>query len=468
MSAPSPTDTIFAPATAPGRAGVAVLRISGPKAGAALKALAGALPSPRRATLARLRSPATGEALDHGLTLWFPGPASFTGEDCAELQIHGGPAIVAAVLEALGALEGLRLAAPGEFTRRAFDEGKLDLAQVEGLADLLAAETEAQRRAALRQLDGALGEACRGWSQRIAEALAFLEASIDFIDDELPPDVIARLRVKAAGVGAQIVKALGEARHGERLRQGWRVAILGAPNAGKSTLLNALSDRRAAIVSDRPGTTRDAIEVPVEIGGLPVTLIDTAGLRETADEIEREGVSRARELAASADLRIFLVAPDAPPPDDLFDFFASGDLILANKADLGAAAFEDVSRETPALPAPPLSVSLTNPAEAARVADRLKARILAGGADPAAALLTRARHREALERAAEALRRFDAMAAPLENLGAATDDESGLIAYPELAAEELRAALAALGAVTGRVGVEALLDIVFSEFCLGK
>ena len=450
-------DTIFAPATAPGRAGVAVIRLSGPRAGAALEALAGALPSPRRASLARLRHPQTREILDQGLALWFPSPASFTGEDCAELQIHGGPAILAALLEALASLEGLRLAAPGEFTRRAFDNGKLDLAQVEGLADLLAAETEAQRRAALRQLDGALGEACRGWSRRIAEALAFLEASIDFIDDELPPDVIVRMRVKAAGVGDEVARVLAQAAYGERLRLGWRVAILGAPNAGKSTLLNALSQRRAAIVSDRPGTTRDAIEVPVEIDGLPVTLIDTAGLRETEDEIEREGVSRARDLAAGADLRIFLIAPDAPAPNNVYDLFNPQDLILANKADLGAT---HVSRETPASPH---ALSLASSEGAAQAAALLKARILAGGADPAAALATRARHREALTFAAEALARFDALAAASE-----ADDAAGLIAYPELAAEELRAALAALGEVTGRVGVEALLDIVFSEFCLGK
>ena len=450
-------DTIFAPATAPGRAGVAVIRLSGPRAGAALEALAGALPSPRRASLARLRHPRTGEILDQGLALWFPSPASFTGEDCAELQIHGGPAILAALLEALASLEGLRLAAPGEFTRRAFDNGKLDLAQVEGLADLLAAETEAQRRAALRQLDGALGEACRGWSRRISEALAFLEASIDFIDDELPPDVIARMRVKAAGVGDEVARVLAQAAYGERLRLGWRVAILGAPNAGNSTLLNALAKRRAAIVSERPGATRDAIEVPVEIDGLPLTLIDTAGLRETEDEIEREGVKLAREAAASADLRIFLIAPDAPAPDDVYDLFNSQDLILANKADLGATP---VSRETPVAPH---AVSLASPEGAAQAAALLKARILAGGADPAAALATRARHREALTFAAEALARFDALAAASE-----ADDAAGLIAYPELAAEELRAALAALGEVTGRVGVEALLDIVFSEFCLGK
>ncbi|MDD2867110.1 tRNA uridine-5-carboxymethylaminomethyl(34) synthesis GTPase MnmE [Neomegalonema sp.] len=454
-------DTIFAPATAPGRAGVAVLRISGPRAGGALEALAGRLPSPRRATLADLRHPASGERLDQALALWFPAPASFTGEDVAELQIHGGPAILAALLEALGGLEGLRLATPGEFTRRAFDKGKLDLTQVEGLADLLAAETEAQRRAALRQLDGALGEACRGWSKRVSEALAFLEASIDFIDDELPPDVIARMRVKAAGVGAEIAAALAQAEHGERLRLGWRVAILGAPNAGKSTLLNALTQRRAAIVSDRPGTTRDAIEAAVEIDGLPVTLIDTAGLRETEDEIEREGVTRARELAAGADLRIFLLAPDAPPPENVFNLFLNGDLVLANKADLGPLPpLGDVSRET--IP-PPLPVSLRDPAGAVQVAALLKARILAGGADPSAALLTRARHKAALSLAAEALARFDDLAAQSE-----ADDAAGLIAYPELAAEELRAALAALGEVTGRVGVEALLDIVFSEFCLGK
>jgi tRNA modification GTPase len=281
------TETIFALATAPGRAGVAVVRVSGPKTALVLKAFTGNDSfRPRVASLRTLRDPRNREALDDALVLWFPGPRSFTGEDVAELHLHGGRAVVAGVVEALGALPGLRVAEPGEFTRRAFENGKLDLTAAEGLADLVDAETSAQRRQALRQMEGALGRVYEGWRERLTRALAHIEADIDFPDEDLPTGVADAVRPVLDTLVAEIQAHLEDGRRGERLREGLHIAIVGAPNAGKSSLLNALARREAAIVSARAGTTRDVIEVHLDLGGFPVVLADTAGLREAAsDEI---------------------------------------------------------------------------------------------------------------------------------------------------------------------------------------
>ncbi|MCA6297399.1 MAG: tRNA uridine-5-carboxymethylaminomethyl(34) synthesis GTPase MnmE, partial [Phenylobacterium sp.] len=295
-------DTIFAPATAPGRAAVAVVRLSGPRAGEALSALAGRRPAPRRAAVRKLKD-AVGRVLDEALVLWMPGPASYTGEDSAELHLHGGPAVVAGVLEALAGL-GLRLAEPGEFTRRAFENGRLDLAQAEGVADLIEAETEAQRRQALDQLDGALGRAREAWRSDLVEALALFEAAVDFPDEDLPEDVAARARPAIERLLTALKSALEGVERAERVRDGYAIALIGAPNAGKSTLLNALSRREAAIVTATPGTTRDVIEVTLQLAGYKVILADTAGLRDTLDEVEAEGVRRARRRAEAADLRL--------------------------------------------------------------------------------------------------------------------------------------------------------------------
>ncbi len=307
---PDPTrDTIFALSSGRGPAAIAVIRISGPRAGEALKALTGkALPAPRQAAFARIRDPHTKAVIDEALALWFPAPRSETGEDTAELQLHGGRAVIAATLAALGKLEGLRPAEPGEFTRRAFENGKLDLTAVEGLADLVEAETEGQRAQALRQMQGALGKLSESWRERLIRALALVEARIDFSDEaDVPEDLVQPALHLARALASEIEQALADGHRGERLREGLVVAIAGPPNAGKSTLLNRIAKREAAIVSPYAGTTRDVIEVHLDLGGLPVTLLDTAGIRETDDPVEMEGVRRARERAASADLVLWVV-----------------------------------------------------------------------------------------------------------------------------------------------------------------
>ena len=307
------TDTIYAPASAAGRAAIAVIRLSGPEAGPAMEALAGKLPPPRVARHVRLRDPASGEELDDAIALWFPAPHSVTGEDVAELHLHGSRGVLAAVMAVLGR-RGLRLAEPGEFTRRAFLNGKLDLTQAEAVADLAAAETEAQRRQALRQLDGRLGEIYRGWGERLLRLLAHLEAAIDFPDEELPPKIEAEVSEGSRRLAEEIESHLADGHRGERLRDGIAVAIVGPPNAGKSSLLNQLARREAAITSPIAGTTRDVIEVAIDLAGYPVVLADTAGLRDSADIVEQEGLRRALKRAEEAELRLFVF--DACRPGD--------------------------------------------------------------------------------------------------------------------------------------------------------
>jgi tRNA modification GTPase len=431
----------------------------------------------------RVRDPGTGETLDDGLALWFPGPRSATGEDVAELHLHGSRAVLAAVLSGLRRL-GLRLAEPGEFTRRAFLAGKLDLTQAEAIADLAAAETEAQRRQALRQLDGALGALYRGWGERLVRLLAHLEAAIDFPDEDLPPEIVSRVTADAAALAGEIEAHLADGHRGERLRDGIAIAIVGPPNAGKSSLLNHLARREAAITSPVAGTTRDVIEVAIDLAGYPVVLADTAGLRETADAIEREGLRRALRRAASAEIRLFVF--DAARPRDAEGASAwpgPGTILVANKVDLLSCPLSasPASRERVARPvwgepgegpgggavAHPLTPTLA-PDRGEGVSSRgaMPISALSGEGIPeliaalaarvseqyegAAPLLTRARHRAALEEAAAALRR--ALAAAL----------------PELRAEDLRLAWRSLGRITGRADVEDLLDVIFADFCLGK
>jgi tRNA modification GTPase len=442
-------DTIFALASAPGRAGVAVLRLSGPGAGNALHSLTGKVPPPRVAQRARFRDPGDGEAIDDGLALFFPAPRSFTGEEVAELHVHGSRAVVAALVEALARLPGLRPAEPGEFTRRAFENGKLDLTAAEGLADLVAAETSAQRRQALRQLEGELGRLYESWRERLLRALAYVEAEIDFPEEGLPSEIWARVRAEAQALRREIAAHLADDRRGERLREGVSVAIIGPPNAGKSSLMNALARRDVAITSATAGTTRDVIEVALDLEGYPVVLADTAGLREAADAIEEEGVRRARARAAAADFRLVVVDATRPEEARSLGRLAAGDaLVVANKIDLGPA---DAARWADALGAgPALRLSLlTGQGIAdllARLAAEMKMRLDPGGA----AVITRARHRAALADAAAALDRF------------------AIATLPELAAEDLRATTRALGRITGRVDVEDMLDIIFREFCIGK
>ena len=434
--------TIFALASGAGRAAVALLRLSGPGTRGAVTALAGVLPPPRHASLRPLRDPRTAELLDRALLLWFPGPASYTGEDSAELHLHGGPAVITGVAEALVAA-GARPAEPGEFTRRAFLNGRMDLTAAEGIADLVAAETAAQRRQALRQAGGALATLYGGWAARLTALLARQEAFIEFEDEDLPAGLDDAVALAGAALRAEITVHLADAGRGERLREGLLVAILGAPNAGKSSLLNALAGREAAIVSARAGTTRDVVEVRLDLAGVPVTLADTAGLRESANEIEAEGVRRARRRAEEADLVIAVFAADRAPDAATLAWVRPGTLVLANKLDLAPApaAIGGVV---------PLGISARTGTGLDALRARLAEEAAARAGLAAEATLTRPRHRAALTEAAAWLAELDT--APL----------------PELRAEALRAALRAIGRITGRVGVEAVLDAVFGEFCIGK
>jgi tRNA modification GTPase len=426
-----PDDTIFALASGSMRAAIAVLRLSGPAAGAAVAGLC-RLPPPRQASVRRLRGE-DGTVLDQALVLWLPGPGTYTGEDSAELHLHGGRAVIEAVAAVLVA-RGLRPADPGEFTRRAFLNGRMDLLEAEAVHDLIAAETEAQRRQALRQMDGALGAIYRDWADRLRGVLAYQEALIDFPDEDLPPDVEARLLATLGDIRREIAAHLDDRRRGEKLRDGLFFAITGAPNVGKSTLINALAERDVAIVSPIPGTTRDVLETRVILGGVPVTLVDTAGLRETSDPIEAEGVRRARARMEDADLVLTLIEAreaisESVPPG----------LLILTKVDLAPGASGGDVR-----------ISVVTGEGMATLRDRLSetARAMTENNGPPA--LTQARHRSALQDAAA-------------HLEAAEQAD-----LPELRGEDLRLALRSLGRITGHVGVEDILDTVFFRFCIGK
>ena len=439
-------DTIFALSTAAGRAGVAVIRVSGPRAPAIAERLAGFMPLPRQAARATLRHPATGDVLDDGLVLSFPRPRSFTGEDVVEFQIHGSLAVVSALLDALAAEEGTRPAEPGEFTRRAFHNGKMDLTQVEGLADLIDATTEAQRRQALRQAGGALATLYEGWRARLIRIAAHLEVMIDFPDEDVPQETRVRVAGEVGALRDEIRTHLDDARRGERLRQGVSVVIVGAPNAGKSSLLNLIAQRDAAIVSEIAGTTRDAIEVHLDLAGYPVTLVDTAGLRETDDLIEAEGVRRTRALAEQADIRVLVCDATAGRPwkETFVGLGAAPDLVVVNKMDCPGA------RGAPGA----LSISCKTGEGIEVLLARLGSLVGERFGLTEAPALTRARHRTALAACAAALDRF---------LSRDLADD-----VPELAAEDIRFAVTGLGRITGRVDVEDLLDVVFRDFCIGK
>lgn len=411
-----------------------MIRVSGPAAFAACRALCGAVPEPRRASLRVLRD-LDGHRLDEALVFTFPKDQSFSGEETAEFHVHGSIAVVSSVLAVLGHIEGLRAAAPGEFTRRALENGRIDLTQVEALADLIDSETEAQRRQAMRVLAGDLGRKCEDWRQKLIRAAALLEATIDFADEEVPvdvsPEVTALVRDVAQALEAEIA-GVGAA---ERIRSGFEVAIVGAPNVGKSTLLNALAGRDAAITSEHAGTTRDVIEVRMDLSGLPVTLLDTAGLRDTEDAVESIGIDRARMRAAQADLRVFLVegdaAPDFPPlPEDIV-VRAKGDLLDSPEGAVSGKTGEG------------LSDLVEN------IASTLRARAAGVG------LATRMRHADAMARGLQSLN------AALALLPAGED-------AADLAAEEMRNAIRALDSLVGRIDIEAVLDEIFASFCLGK
>jgi len=428
-------DTIFALATAPGRAGVAVVRISGPDAMAAASLL-GAKVAVGERRLCRLMT-AAGELLDEALVLSFKAPKSFTGEDVIELHLHGSQAIVAATLRELSKLNGLRSADAGDFTRRALQNGRLDLAQVEGLADLIDAETEAQRKQALRVLSGELGERAEAWRTKLIRAAALAEATIDFADEDVPVDVwpeVANLLTEVSAEMAREAEGVGVA---ERIRDGFEVAIVGAPNVGKSTLLNRLAGREAAITSEIAGTTRDVIEVRMDLGGLPVTFLDTAGLREATDAVEAIGIERGMRRAREADLRIYLLEPNDERVLELEDgdlvVLAKGDLLVSQEGTLAVSGLTGYGVDV-----------LIN-----RIEETLTGRAARVG------VAMRERHREALMRS-------------VGYLDAARHGIKGASDFPDLLAEDLRSAIRAVDSLVGRVDVEDLLDEIFSSFCIGK
>ena len=442
-------DTIFAVSSGPGRGAIAIIRLSGPKAGAALERLSGrGLPRPRFASLRALSEPTSGEALDQALVLWLPRPRSFTGEDMVELHVHGGRAVIAGVLAALGAMPGLRPAEPGEFARRAFDHGRLDLIEAEGIADLINAETAAQRRQALRQMEGALSALYEGWRGAIIEATALAEADIDFSDQDLPDWLGEAGRQRIGGLATSIEQHLDDARRGELVRDGFEIAIVGAPNAGKSSLLNALAKRPVAIVAETAGTTRDVVEIRLDLDGYPVVLADTAGLRESADAVEAEGVRRALARAERADLKIVVLDGTTLPnvPISIAKLIDERALVLVNKCDLT----KDIARSTEITGHQRLPVSCRTGEGLGRLLDRLGEIAASHMPEQAAPALSQIRHRVALLEAASSLRR-------------AARGEA-----PELVAEDLRLAARALGRVTGRVDVEDILDQIFRTFCIGK
>lgn len=442
-------ETVFALSTGAGRAALAVIRLSGPEVETALAHLGvDKLPAPRQAAVRKLYDPEGGALLDEALVLRFVAPHSFTGEDMAELHVHGGLAVTQSILAALAKLEICTPAEAGEFTRRAVLNAKMDLTGAEAIADLIDAEGGAQQAQALRQMSGSLRQLMEGWREMLKTTLAHVEADIEFADEDLPGGLGQRALEGVPELAAAMQAHLQDTR-GLALRDGLRVALLGAPNAGKSSILNRLSGKDAAIVSARAGTTRDVIEVAMVLGGVPVTLVDTAGLREAGDDIEREGVRRAKLEAEAADIRLLVLSPDTRAPQGEVEATQAADLVICNKADLGAVPAAELGSFAGG---DTLSLStLTGEGETALLA-ALQGLVTQRTGAKEAPVLTRERHRQALSEACTALERALAIA------------DTGL----ELAAEDLRLAQRALGRITGAVDIEQLLDIVFADFCIGK
>jgi tRNA modification GTPase len=430
-------ETIFALATPQGKSGVAVIRISGGEAKAALRAFGVPLPAPRYATLSPLRHSATQQLIDRALILWFPAPNSFTGEDCVELHIHGSRAVMESLFSVLGGLPNMRMAEAGEFSRRAFENGKMDLTEAEGLADLIDAETKQQQHLALRQMSGELHRLYEGWREKLIDAMAFIEAYIDFPDENLPPELETNFTNKIKNLLAEMQSHLADNGRGQRLRDGAKLVILGAPNAGKSSLLNYLAKAELAIVSPTAGTTRDAISAHLNIAGYPVNLIDTAGIHTTQNPIEAEGIKRALKHADEADIRLVLI--DGEMPKELLKY-EDNSISVITKSDLLVTSHK------------PQTTISTKTGEGiseliATITEQLK-NLMQPSESP---MITRLRHRQCVERAADSLEILLESPSP-----------------PEIRAELLRTAAHSVASLTGRIDLEDVLDHLFSQFCIGK
>ncbi len=451
MHTPALAETIFAPASPVQKSGVAIIRISGEKAGETLTLLTkNPLPNARKAILTGIFDPASETLLDRALVLWFPAPASFTGEDVAELHVHGSIAVISSLLDALSKIEGLRLASPGEFSRRAFENNKMDLTEAEGLADLIEAETSLQAQQALQQMDGSLHTLYGGWRKNLIHMQALLEAYIDFPEEEIPKQILFDIQKTNESLQHNIRTHLTDNHRGERLRRGMQVVILGPPNAGKSSLLNHLAKREVAIVSDIAGTTRDILDVHLDIGGYPITLSDTAGLREEAEIIEQEGIRRALKRAEEADVTLLLLDISMPKAQwqPLITQAGEDAVIVFNKVDL----LQENSR-VPAIEGKStlgISIAQQEGIESLLQALEERAKTMMGGGKGDAPVVTRTRHRQLLHKTLASLEHFN----PQHEL--------------ELAAEDLRAAAHLLGQIIGRIDVEDILDELFGQFCIGK
>jgi tRNA modification GTPase len=450
MSFYGSSDTIFALATGMMKSAVAIIRISGPRTLEVVRAISKRDKfKPRQTSLTNISNPITGEVIDQGLVLWFPGPNSFTGEDSAELQVHGSKVVIKLLLTALSQIEGMRMAEPGEFAKRAFVNGRMDLAEAEGLADLIDAETSMQHKQAIRQMKGEMSTLCEEWRSQLISALALVEAFIDFPDEDLPDYIVSELQETVGQLYNSISNKFNDNMVGERLREGLFIAIIGAPNVGKSSLLNALAKREVAIVSPIAGTTRDLIEVNLDIGGYPVTLCDTAGLRNSNDVIENEGIKRARERASTADCKIAMFDASILPELDkhTLELIDQNTIIIYNKVDIATI------KDFPALntaSTEPLLISTREQQGIEQVIASLTQLVDSIFSSIEAPVITRQRHRDNISTCLHHLEMFN------------------LDKDIELAAEDLRLAARALGKITGKIDVETILDSIFSSFCIGK
>lgn len=443
--------TIYALSTVFGKSGVAVIRVSGTGALKIISAMTDLNPAavkPRYAHFIKLRHSVSKELLDKCLLLYFKAPHSFTGEDVIELHTHGSRAVIAAVMDSLAQIDGYRLAEPGEFSKRAFYNGKMDLTEAEGLADLIDAETAEQQKYAVRQMDGGLKDLYEGWRETLVGILAHLEAYIDFPDEDIPQDIVSGMQNTVFKLIEDIKKHLRDDTVGERLREGFRVAIIGAPNAGKSSLLNQIARREAVIVSDIAGTTRDAIDIHLDLGGYPVMFTDTAGLRETAEEIERKGIAVAHDKARQADLVIYLFDASKDSAQDIEKYkkeFADKLLVVANKLDkLSSEQIAGLQKSGY------LVISAKQNLGTDKLLENIKEHISARFTSGSGLLISRRRYREALQNTVELLQNF------------------GFDKEIELTAEDIRLAAREIGKITGRIEVDEILDKIFGSFCIGK
>ena len=442
-------DTIFALSSGQGKAAVAIVRVSGGSSRDVLESMIKmSFPPPRKATLRDILDPETGEKIDKAIVIWFPSTDSYTGENMVEYHVHGGVAVISSLLESLGKIENVRPALAGEFSRRAFEYGKFDLTVAEGIADLVDAETDIQRRQALSQSSGSLGALYEGWRQRLLDLRALVEVTIDFSDQELPDDIIEPVKPEISMIMSEMNKHLEDGHWGERLRRGIQVVIAGPVNVGKSSLFNVLADRQAAIVDAEAGTTRDIIEVHLDVNGWPLTIVDTAGLRDGESEVEAEGIRRARGKIKEADIRLIMLDGGSWPaiPEEIGELINESAVLVLNKCDLLSSG----TKINPILGREALEISCKTGFGIEHLLETIKKRLGEQYSPSGSPIISRSRHRHALQACIEALSRYDKCAGS------------------EIGAEELRLAADALGKITGRIDIENILDIIFQDFCIGK